>query len=78
MPRTAPVHVATYHRDDQPESIRVASAGRSPVVVAETTGGEVVVLLGRDELERCGGSPERLVEALEQAAVRAELTWPSP
>jgi hypothetical protein len=36
----------------------------------------VVVLLGRDELERCGGSPKRLVEAVEHAAIDAGLTWP--
>jgi hypothetical protein len=72
-----PVHFATYHRNDQPEPIRVASGGRSPIVVAETTGGEAVVLLGREELERCGGSPERLVEAVEQAVIDAGLTWPS-
>ena len=71
------MHFATYHRNDQPESIRVASGGCSPIVVAETTDGEVVVLLGRDGLERCGGSPERLVEAVERAAIDAGLGWPS-
>ena len=72
-----PVPFATYHRNDQPESIREASGGRAPVVVAETTGGAVVVLLGPEELERCGGSPERLVDAVEQAAIEARLNWPS-
>jgi hypothetical protein len=37
----------------------------------------VVVLSGPDELERCGGSPERLVAAIEQAATDARLVWAS-
>ena len=70
-----PVTFATYHRDDQPERIRTVTNGRAPVVVAEMTDGGVVVLLGPDELERCGGSPERLVEAVEQAVSDAGLSW---
>ena len=72
-----PVSFTTYHRNDQPNAIRLASAGRTPVVLAELEGGHMVVLLGPDELERSGGSPERLVAAVEQAAAGAGLTWPS-
>ncbi len=70
-----PVRLATYHRDDQPEPVRLA-AGTAPVVVAETADGAVYVLLGPDELEMCGGSPERLVDAIEVAAANAGLLWP--
>ena len=70
-----PVLFATYHRDDQPDRIREASEGRAPVVAAELTGGDVVVLLGPDDLERCAGSPERLLIAIEQAVADAGLTW---
>ena len=69
-----PVSFATFHRDDQPVSIRSASAGRLPVVVAEMTDGRVVVLLGPDELERCAGSPERLVMAIDRAVADAGLS----
>ncbi len=70
-----PVPFATYHRDDQPDRIRVAAGGVAPVVVAETDAG-VVVLLGPDDLARCEGSPQRLVTALEERAGAAGLAWP--
>ena len=47
-------------------------------MVAETRGGgDVVVLLGSEELERCAGSPKRLVEAVEQASIAAGHAWAS-
>lgn len=70
-----PVPFVMYHRDGQPAPIREASGGRVPVVTAEMTDGCVVVLMGPDELERCAGSPERLVRAVEQAVTDAGLTW---
>ena len=70
-----PVPFATYHRDDQPEAVRTASGRRAPVVVAELDDDSVVVLLGPDELERCGGEPERLVGAIERAVADAGLAW---
>jgi hypothetical protein len=70
-----PVPFATFHRDDQPAAVRAASRGELPVVVAELTGGEVVVLLGPDQLEACGGAPEGLVAAVERAVDAAGLTW---
>jgi hypothetical protein len=60
-----PVRFDTYHRDDQPEAVRAALAGVAPAVVAETADG-VVPLLGPAELEACHGSPEQLVESIEQ------------
>ncbi len=71
-----PVPFDTYHRDDQPESIRTALGGAAPAVVAETAGG-VVLLLGPDELNACGGSTERLVTAIEQTVSTAGLGWNS-
>ncbi len=66
----------TFHRDDQPDSIRAAAGGRAPVVIAETTGGDVL-LLNEADLEACEGSTDRLVEAVENAAARLGLTWVS-
>jgi len=71
-----PVRFDTFHRDDQPDSVRAAAGGRAPVVVAETTGGDVV-LLNEVDLEACGGSTDRLVEAVEDAAGRLGLAWAS-
>ena len=70
-----PVPFETYHRDDQPDTTRATTADQLPAVVAFTTDGPVL-LLGPDDLDTCGGSPERLAEALETAAERQQLAWP--
>ena len=69
-----PVPFDTYHRDDQPGSVRTAAGGQAPVVVAETDGGYMIILASPD-LDACDGSIDRLVDAIEQAAVRLGLTW---
>jgi hypothetical protein len=66
----------TFHRDDQPDPIRVATADTAPVVVAETAAG-VVMLLGPSELDACAGSPERLVASIDAAVQRSGLSWPT-
>ena len=63
----------TYHRDDQPQVVRDAAGGRVPVVVAETGRG-YLPLLSAEDLTACGGSVDRLVEAIEDAASRFRLT----
>ena len=69
-----PVPFDTYHRNDQPDTIRVASGGEAPVVVAATDTGHVV-LLDAGDLAACAGSIDRLVEAIEQSAARLDLAW---
>ncbi len=69
-----PVPFDTYHRNDQPNTIRAASGGHAPVVVAETDAGHVLLLTAR-ELDACDGSIDRLIEALEQSSARVGLTW---
>ena len=64
----------TYHRDDQPETIRTMLGGIAPAVVAETATG-VVMLVGPDVLTECAGSPDRLVAAIEFAVKEAGLNW---
>ena len=71
------VPFVTHHRDDQPDVVRAAADGVVPVVAAETGSG-VVVLLGPAELEDCGGSGDRLVEAIERAVDAHGLSWPEP
>jgi hypothetical protein len=72
-----PVPFDTYHRNDQPDTIRSATSGKAPVVVAETDTGHVL-LLDDNDLDACAGSIDRLVDAIEQSAVRHGLTWPAP
>ncbi len=71
-----PVPFDTYHRNDQPEAVRLATGNIAPVVVAETDEGHVVVLQPA-ELDACEGSIDRLTRAIEQAAGRIGLAWPS-
>ncbi len=71
-----PVPFDTFHRDDQPEAVRAAAAGRTPVVVVETSAG-YTVLLGESEIAACEGSIDRLVEAIESAVERQGVAWPS-
>jgi phage terminase large subunit-like protein len=70
-----PVPFDTFHRDDQPPAVRDAAGGRAPVVVAETDDG-VVVLLDDEALEACGGSVDRLADALSRAVADRGLAWP--
>jgi hypothetical protein len=69
-----PVPFDTFHRNDQPDTIRAAAGGEAPVVVAETDSRHVLLLDARD-LEACHGSIDRLIEAIEHAVARVELTW---
>ena len=71
-----PVPFDTYHRDDQPNTIRSTLEGIAPAVDAETATG-VVPLLGPDGLAECRGSTDRLVTVIEDAVRTAELEWPT-
>jgi hypothetical protein len=71
---TLPVPFVTFHLDDQPDTVRAALRGTAPAVVAEADDGTVVVLLGPTELEACAASPERLVQAIEQALTSSTTT----
>ena len=72
-----PVPFKTFHRNDQPDSVRRAIGDVAPAVVAETTSG-IVALLDAAALERCAASPDALVAAIESAVADRELFWPSP
>ncbi len=71
-----PVPFDTFHRNDQPESIRSAFGAQAPVVVAELHGG-FVLLLTPEDLHKCKGSTDLFVEALERKADSFGLTWTS-
>ena len=62
----------TFHRDDQPEAIRAASGDHTPVVVAETSAG-YVVLLDTAALERCDASVDGFARAVDAAIARLGL-----
>lgn len=60
----------TYHRDDQPGTVRAALFGRAPAVAAEMEDGSVVPLLSGNELEACDGDVQRLLDAVDAALAR--------
>ena len=68
----------TFHRDDQPPSVRAATAGDLPAVLAETTSGALVRLAGPDELHTCAGSPAALSQLVESRVAAGGLEWPEP
>lgn len=70
-----PVPFVTLNRDGQPAEVRRAAGGAAPPVIAETGKEELLVLLGRDDLERCAGSPDRWVDAVEAATAARGLRW---
>ncbi len=72
-----PVPFDAYHRNDQPDAIRVATSNVVPIVVADTDQG-FVPLLSPTDLAACRGSPDLLVEAIERAVARESLAWPQP
>lgn len=65
----------TFHRNDRPEPVRRVTGDVSPAVVAETAD-SMVMLLGPEELDACGGSVDNLVGAVERALAAKRLTWP--
>jgi hypothetical protein len=68
-----PVPFVTFHRDDQPDDVR--AAGTPPVVLAQTADDELVVLLNSDDLERCAGSTDLLVERIESVMAARRFSW---
>lgn len=67
-----PVLFETFHRNDHPDSIRHLTEGQLPIVIALTNDGPVVLLNAAD-LERCNGSPEQLIAAMNEAVNRKGL-----
>ena len=68
-----PVPFDTYHRNDQPDSVRATSDAQAPVVVAETSQ-RFVVLLRDQQLSACHGSVDALQAAIDAALAEAGLT----
>jgi hypothetical protein len=69
-----PVPFDMFHRDDQPASVRAAAGDVTPVVLADTSRG-LVVLLGPPDLDACRGSVDSMAGALLSAARGAGLRW---
>jgi len=72
-----PVPFEMFHRDDQPDEVRAASGGTAPVVLAEMATGSIVVLVGSAAIDRCAGSPAKLVAAIRTAVTEHAATWPA-
>jgi hypothetical protein len=71
-----PVPMTFVHLDERDATVRAASEGRTPCVLA-LTGAGARLLLGPDELEACAGRPDRLAAAVERRADDLGLRWPA-
>lgn len=69
-----PVAFDFVHTDTSSPGQRAASGGLAPCVLAETDAGTVVVL-GRDEIERCAGDPTALIAAIRRVVDELGLRW---
>ena len=72
-----PIPFDVLHRDDQPDEVRAATADAAPAVLAEMATGDIVLLVGSDVIDRCAGSPAKLIDAVRTAVVERSATWPS-
>jgi hypothetical protein len=72
-----PVPFDLLHRDERPPALTALTEGRLPCVVAEVAG-EAQILLGPDELARCGKDPHALVRAIRAAALDTGLALVEP
>ena len=54
------LHVAieTFHRNDQPDDVRVCIDGKYPAVVMRGDDGVVSMFMNASEIDACGASPE--------------------
>jgi hypothetical protein len=71
------VPFTTYHLNDRPADVAAASEGITPCVLAGTADGTLLVLADPQDLEQCGGDPQRLVQVLATSAAAAGLTLPA-
>lgn len=71
-----PVLFELVHLDERSEQVTQLSDGRTPCVLASTSGA-MVLLLGPDHLASCNRDPARLLTALHRAADANALRWPA-
>jgi hypothetical protein len=65
----------TYHLNDQPDDVRLATGNVAPAVLAQTSEG-VILLLGPESLSECHGIVDKMMVAIEEAVIQAGLSWP--
>lgn len=73
---TLPVPFDVVHRNERDPALTDATSGREACVVAESSAGTFVFLLGNDELRRAA-DVAGLASAVQNAVVREGLAWPA-
>ena len=60
------LHVAieTFHRNDQPDDVRVCIDGKYPAVVLRGDDGVVSMFMNASEIDACGASPENFADEI--------------
>jgi len=69
-----PVPFETFHRNDQPDWVREIAEGVTPIVVAATTDGPVV-LLSPAQIDACHSSVEALADAITSTVATMDLSF---
>lgn len=64
MVEQLPVEFTAVHLDEREPLVLEASQGKVPCVVAEFGDGTADVVIDRDQIEDCGGDPQRFFEKL--------------
>jgi hypothetical protein len=67
-----PVPFETVHLNERDDHLRAFTDDRTPCVVAATPGG-LVMVVDDDELRSCSGSPNSLIDAIEERAANLGL-----
>jgi hypothetical protein len=62
-----PVPFTLVHLDERDPDVLAASGTGTPCVLGRFDDGQILLLLGPDELERCQSDPRALQRAIEQA-----------
>ena len=64
------VEFETFHRNDQPDDVRVCIDGKYPAVVMRSDDGVVSMFMNASEIETCGASPEQFVAEISRKLAR--------
>ena len=58
------VEIETFHRNDQPDDVRVCIDGKYPAVVMRGDDGVVSMFMNASEIDACGASPEKFADEI--------------
>ncbi len=70
------VPFTTFHLNDQPPAVAAVTKGAAPVVLTDCGVDGLVVLLSADELERCDGNVQAMLDKMRERCAELGMAWP--